>query len=538
MKRVSEKPAQWDLFAAPPAEAQQPVEVQEPAEPTYSISQINQLVRQALRRCFPQQVWVKGEVQGYDRNKQRPHPSFVLAEKMPNSDKTFSVSAIMFQERRRAIEAVLARAENRFELRDGIEVRFLVTIDLWPDAGRYQLSIENIDPTYTLGRLAQNRKQVLDSLAQRGLLNRNKQVAIPLVPLRVGIIASSASAGLLDFQTHLRESGFAFAPRVIHAAMQGPQVEAEVGQALARFNAAGDLDVIVITRGGGASTDLSWFDRLSLAEAIATSRLPVLTGLGHTHDSSVLDIVACMNLKTPTDAAQFLVDRVRTFVDGLEEAGRRLADHARALLDADQGAVEAAGLAVSRTVSMAVSDANQWLAVSQRDVVRRTGGLVCAANQALRACTARLTPDRVARRLGRDEERIHEQAVRVQDRAGQLIHVARRVVLERSRACTYPRVSRGLSGTRQWLSNVCGRLAKESHYRVGAESARLQAWSERVAALDPATTLRRGFAIARDRAGRLVTSAARLSPGDQLVTQFHDGTVRSDVQSVERASDQ
>jgi len=155
------------------------------------------------------------------------------------------------------------------------------------------------------------------------------------------------------------------------------------------------------------------------------------------------------------------------------------------------------------------------------------------------ACTsAALQPSYVLGALGRDEERIHEQAVRVQDRAGQLIHVARRVVLERSRACTYPRVSRGLSGTRQWLSNVCGRLAKESHYRVGAESARLQAWSERVAALDPATTLRRGFAIARDRAGRLVTSAARLSPGDQLVTQFHDGTVRSDVQSVERASDQ
>ncbi|MBI3324840.1 MAG: exodeoxyribonuclease VII large subunit [Candidatus Omnitrophica bacterium] len=503
------------------------------AEPTYSVSQINQLVRDALHRMFPQQLWVKGEIQGYDRNNHRDHPSFVLAEKVPNSDKTFAVSAIMFRERRRMIEAVLARAENRFELRDGIEVRFQVSVDLWDQAGRYQLCIENIDPTYTLGRLAQNRRQILEALAQRRLLDRNKQVPIPLVPLRVGIIASEGSAGLLDFQTHLRQSGFAFAVRVAHAAMQGQKVEADVTAALGRFNQAGDVDVIVITRGGGSSTDMSWFDRLGLAEAVATSRLPVLTGLGHTHDTSVLDIVACASLKTPTDAARFLVDRIRAFLDGLDEAARRLADHAQALLEFERGFVEESAQAVSRIVATAVSETNRWVAVCRRDVVRRCGGLVAAAHDGLGAFTARLTPERLERRLRRDAERIHEQAVRLQDRTIHLIHLASRAIAERSRTCTYPRVSRGLAGQRDWLGHAAGRLNRDSQHRISTEATRVQAWGERIAALDPVRTLRRGFAIARDRDGRLITSAARLHPGDELMTQFHDGTVQSDVRSVQ-----
>ena len=463
--------------------------VSDDVEPTYSVSQINQLVRSALYERFPRQLWVRGEIQGYDRNKQRDFVSFTLAEHVPNSEQTISVLAILFPEERRLVEATLSRPENGFKLQDGIEVRFRVTVDLWVNAGRYQLRVRGIDPTYTLGRLAQNRQRILEELARKRLLDRNKQVAIPLVPLRVGIIASDGSAGLLDFQTHLRQSGFAFAPRVEHAAMQGQKVEAEVMAALARLNQAADLDVIVITRGGGSSTDMSWFDRLDLAEAVAMSRLPVLTGLGHTHDTSVLDLVACMNLKTPTDAAQFLVDRVRDFVDGLEEVGRQLGDRAHTLLDAEHGFMEEAAHTISRTVTTAVTDAHRWLAVCQRDAVRRTSSLLAAAVSGLRGATIRLTPERLAQRLRRDAERIHEQAMR---------------------------------------------LAKESRRCLSAESDRLQGWGGRLAALDPVKTLRRGFAIARDGQGRLVTSAARLRPGDELVTQFHDGTVQSDVRSVQQ----
>jgi exodeoxyribonuclease VII large subunit len=471
-----------DLFTGASSVSDEP-------EPTYSVSQINQLVRAALAERFPRLLWVRGEVQGYDLKKARSYVSFKLAEKDAESDDIKAeVDVTIFPEDRQAIEAVLSRAENRFTLQDGIEVRFRVSVDFWTKYGKYRLLIRGIDPTYTLGRLAQNRQRILEELTRRRLLDRNKQVPIPLVPLRVGVIASLGSAGLRDLQTHLRQSGFAFACRIEDAAMQGQKVEAEVLAALARLNQRSDIDVIVITRGGGASTDMSWFDRMDLAEAVAMSRLPVLTGLGHTHDTSVLDIVACMNLKTPTDAAQFLVDRVRVFVEGLEDAGRQLGDRAQALLDVERGFVEEAARGISLTATAAVTDAHRWLAVSQRDAARRMSSLLASAVQALRSATARLTPERVAQRLRRDAQRLSEQGAR---------------------------------------------LARESRHRLSAESERLRGWGGRLAALDPVNTLRRGFAIARNGQGRLVTSAAVLRSGDELVTQFHDGTVHSDVRSVQ-----
>jgi exodeoxyribonuclease VII large subunit len=200
---------------------------QPPEEPTYSVSDINELVFGALRRQFPRQIWVRGEVQGYDLRKHRDTVSFTLAEKSADSDDVrASVTAIIFGDDRRAIEALLRQSDNAFTLQDGIEVRFRVEVSLWVKAGRYQLQVRGIDPTYTLGRLAQNRKRIVEQLTQRGLLNQNKTVALPLVPLRIGVIGAKGSAGLRDFITHLTQSGLQFAISMIDAAMQGPQVEA------------------------------------------------------------------------------------------------------------------------------------------------------------------------------------------------------------------------------------------------------------------------------------------------------------------------
>lgn len=457
-------------------------------EPTYSVSEVNELVRGVLREQFPRPIWVRGELRGYDLRKDRRWVSFTLAEKSPDADDLLAtVTAVLFPEDRQAIEGVLRRAENAFHLQDGIEVRFLVDVDLWAKAGRYQLRVRGIDPTYTLGRLAQQRKQVLELLTQRGLLDRNKGCVVPLVPLRVGLIAARGSAGFTDCVTHLAQSGFAFVVRHLESAMQGPQVEPDVVRALQRFNRAGDVDVIVITRGGGSATDLSAFDRLGLAEAIATSRLPVLTGLGHTHDTSVADLVAYESLKTPTDVAQFLIDRVEAFVESLEEAARRLGERAVELLQAKTEGLLEAAREISAASHALVLTAGGRLVDHQWDLLRRSEGIVSTHRQYLRGCAKRLTPDRLQQFLSQEQT---------------------------------------------WWTSRAATLQRSVQHVLATARLRMQAAGDQAAMLDPAKTLRRGFSITRDATGRLISAISRVSLEDVLITQVSDGALQSRVEAV------
>ncbi len=509
-KRRIVESVEIELFAPqlpPAAEEPRPIAV----EPTYSVSTINKLVLAALKQRFPQAIWVRGEVQGYDLRKHRDSVSFTLAEKAPDSDDVLAtVTAILFGDYRKAIDAMLRQTQNSFQLQDGIEVRFRVEVDMWAKAGRYQLRVVGIDPTYTLGRLAQNRKRIIEQLTQRGLIEKNKSVSLPLVPLRVGVIGAEGSAGLRDFRTHLRESGYAFSMVFIDAAMQGEKVDADVSQAIERLNGRTDIDVIVITRGGGGATDLSWFDRLRLAEAIANSALPVLTGLGHTHDTSVADIVAHADLKTPTDAAQFLVGRVATFLDEIHEAARSLSMHAERLLDDAQSAVAESAQTICRATQDGVMTTKVWLADRQRDIVSRTSEIVSVQWQFLRGSLARVSPERITQMLRGEDEWSQQTTQRLSHHARNLVQRRSDELLQQTRACTYPRLSRLLSRETQWLTHT----------------------SATVSMLDPIKTLRRGFSIVRNADGTIVTSIAQATVGDTLATQVADGTIGSRVETV------
>ncbi len=505
------------------------------SEPTYSISELNELVRDVLRRQFPRQVWVRGEIKGFDLRRDRRWVSFRLAEKSSASDDVLAeVAVILAPDDRQAIEAVLRRAENAFHLQDGIEVRFRVEVDLWVKAGLYQLRVRGIDPTFTLGRLAQNRKRLLELLARRGLLRRNRALALPLVPLRVGLIAAKGSAGYTDFVTHVAQSGLAF--RVVHleAAMQGPQVEAEVSEAVRLFNRLGMVEVIVITRGGGGATDLSWFDRLTLAEAIATSRLPVLTGLGHTYDRSVADEVAHATLKTPTDAAQFLIDRVRAFLSGVDEAARQLGHRTDRLLHDEGVALVDRGRGLVDAVGSLVSSGAAWLADRRRDLTGRAAGVVLRFCHGLAERRQRLTPARMQRFVRRSDEALAGFRAQVDQRVTQLLLRRREAVTHVRRSCTAPRLTRPLLRDRQWLTQAAAALVRQAPRVVAGAQAGLHAASEQAAMLDPLKTLRRGFSVTRTSDGTIVTRIAQVGPRERLMTQVSDGTIESQAQAVVR----
>jgi exodeoxyribonuclease VII large subunit len=487
------------------------------AEATYSVSQINGMAQAALKQSFPRQIWVRGEIQGYDLRKHRETVSFTLAEKSPNSDDvSASVTALMFGDDRRAIDALLRQSQNAFELQDGIEVRFRVEVDLWAKAGRYQLRVRGIDPTYTLGRLAQNRRRILERLHQRGLMTKNKERPLPLVPLRIGLIGAKGSAGLNDFITHLHQSGFAFDVQFVNAAMQGADVERDVMAAIRYFDRAHTVDVIVITRGGGAATDLSWFDREKLGETIANAGLPVLTGLGHTHDTSVADLVAHADLKTPTDAAQFLVDRVGAFLEQLATAARRLGEHTRTMLDDEQSTIEDAGRRITSSVGDAVQALSVWATDRRRTLVGLTTRMVSVEWQFLRGCGARVSPERMAQLLARQRQEMKSAGQRLTTQTVRLVQLGRDAVTQTRRACTYPRLARGVGRERDWLGHS----------------------TSTVAMLDPAKTLRRGFSIVRNAQGQIISKTSHVAPEQVLTAQVSDGYIRSRVESITPLTDE
>jgi exodeoxyribonuclease VII large subunit len=292
------------------------------------------MIRDVLAAGFPRAVWVSGEMQGYDRNKGKAHAFFELIEKDEASHEVKArVGLVIWANARPKIEALLKKSENAFDLKDDIEVKFLCRVDFYPGFGQVRLIVENIDPVYTLGKMAQDRQKLIAELSKTGVLEKNKKLELSLVPLNIGLITAFDSAAYNDFIDELGKSGYAFKVHIFKALMQGKNCIPSVCAGIKVFDDADELDAVVITRGGGSIAELSCFDSKDIVLAMAASRHPVITGIGHEINTSVADLAAHTLAKTPTAAAQFLVGRVRDFVLRLDGEYDHLKDAVREAMD-------------------------------------------------------------------------------------------------------------------------------------------------------------------------------------------------------------
>jgi exodeoxyribonuclease VII large subunit len=297
-----------------------------PAEPTFSVGELATQVADALRRAFPEQLWVRGEVQNLKRYPSG-HTYFSLVEKGSGTgDKVRArLSCVLFRDDRPAVTRALKEVPGA-ELGNDVEVRIRGRVSVYQ--GQLQLVMSAIDPVFTVGGIAANRERVLRALAADGLLEVNARVPMPLVPLRIGLVTSRESAAYHDFVHELEVSGLAFVVGVVDVRVQGAAASRRIVWALNELSNL-DVDVVVLARGGGSRADLAPFDTEIVARAIASMRVPVFTGVGHEVDRSVADEVAHAACKTPTACAQTLVGQVRAFADGLDRAGRRVASLGR-----------------------------------------------------------------------------------------------------------------------------------------------------------------------------------------------------------------
>ncbi len=285
-----------------------------------TVSQLNLYIKEVLNMGFPSGVWVCGEIQGFNRNRDKSHVFFELCEKDPVSkDVLARIGLVIFSGRKAYIDQVLKSAENAFSLKDDIEVKFLCKVDFYPPHGAVRLIVESIDPIYTLGKIAQEKQRLISLLKEKGTLDKNKKLALPLVPLQLGLITSYDSAAYNDFISELQSSGYAFKIFCRNTLMQGKAANMDVCQALDELSEIKSLDVIVITRGGGSIADLACFDSQQIAQKIADLPLPVFSGIGHEINITIVDLAAHTYAKTPTAIAQFIVGLIKNFLEMMQQ---------------------------------------------------------------------------------------------------------------------------------------------------------------------------------------------------------------------------
>ncbi|RZV44796.1 MAG: exodeoxyribonuclease VII large subunit [Acidimicrobiales bacterium] len=285
-------------------------------EPSFSVAQLGELLAGALQQVFPEDLWVEGEISNLNRSR-AGHVYFDLVEPAaPGTHSDARLSVVLFSQTKQVVNAQLKR-QNVGRLLDGMAVRIRAAVDFYPPQGRLQLRMTGIDPRFILAAMSAERDALIARLHAEGITQANKQLTVPIVPLRVGLVTSAVSAAAGDFLTELNATGFGFQVTAVDARVQG-ELAASALQAglLAMYREP--VDVIALTRGGGSRGDLAVFDNEQLARTIADSPVPVFTGIGHEIDRSVADEVAHTTFKTPTAIAAGLGGIVSRYVEHTE----------------------------------------------------------------------------------------------------------------------------------------------------------------------------------------------------------------------------
>ena len=277
---------------------------------TLTLYELNQMVREALAITMPNEYWVEAEIS--EMREVRGHCYMELVQKdMAGNTPVAKASAKCWKNKWALLRPYFERNANQM-LRAGLKVRLLVYAD-FHEAYGFSWIVTNIDPTYTLGDMARKRLEIVQTLKEQGVFDLQKDFRLPLFAQRVAVISSEQAAGYGDFCRHLHDNDWHlhFSVQLFAATMQGEGVESSVIAALDAINERiNSFDVVVIIRGGGATSDLSGFDSLPLAESVANFPLPIITGIGHDRDESVLDMVSFRRVKTPTAAAALLVEHL------------------------------------------------------------------------------------------------------------------------------------------------------------------------------------------------------------------------------------
>jgi len=297
------------------------------AQGSYSLSNYLSSVQRLIKNQVPP-VWVHGTVASLQ---ERGNVVYInLAEYEENSvSPKATLGLVVFASQYASLCRRLAELPIPFQIKKDLKIKVLLEADFYIPQGKFQCKIMDIDTTFTIGEIAITRGKIWEMLVKENLHRMNGELPMPMLPLNIGLITSKSSAAYKDFTSTIEASGYAFNITSISAKMQGQSTESDIVEALGNLRNCRDLDVVCIIRGGGSKTDLVFFDSYALCKAVAIFPLPVLTGIGHEIDESLLDKVAHTHLITPTDCANFLIARADAALQRLQTISYEFANFAQ-----------------------------------------------------------------------------------------------------------------------------------------------------------------------------------------------------------------
>ena len=310
-----------------------------------SLKELQLIIRDSLYLALPDFYWVMAEISELKENS-AGHCYLELIEKHPDEKNVSArVKAIIWSNRFRFLKAFFENSTGE-TLREGLKILVKIKVEYHEVYG-LSLIISDIDPAFTIGEMAMKRQLIIKRLEQDGVFTMNKDLRFPAVPQRIAIISSKNAAGYSDFVNHLNDNsfGYAFYTSLIETSLQGIETEQSVINALDKIALTSHLfDLVVIIRGGGSQSDLSWFDNYNIAYHITQFPLPVITGIGHDKDVSVTDMVANMSLKTPTAVADFIIDTVAGTENYIVEMIPGIINSSRIIIERNKTRIESSSI--------------------------------------------------------------------------------------------------------------------------------------------------------------------------------------------------
>ena len=308
-----------------------------------SLFELNNLVREVISTAFDNEYWVEAELSELREVRGHCYMELIQKELFSNTP-VAKASAKCWKNKWQILRPKFEKVSGQ-HLHAGLKVMLKVYPD-FHEAYGFSWIVTDINPEFTMGDMARKRLEIVKQLQAEGIFDLQKELELPLFAQRIAVISSANAAGYGDFCHQLNDNsyGLKFYTRLFPAVMQGEEIEQSVIAALNKINQRiDDFDVVVIIRGGGATSDMSGFDTLSLSENVANFPLPVITGIGHDRDESVLDMVSHTRVKTPTAAAAFLVDHLEEVYERVLDAQTELLTSVRHRMEMEKAQLQHLG---------------------------------------------------------------------------------------------------------------------------------------------------------------------------------------------------
>ena len=448
-----------------------------------TLSELQLMIRDSLYLALPDWYWVVGEISEIKENF-AGHCYLEMIEKLPDEKNVKArIKAIIWNNRYRFLSSFFENITGE-SLKAGMKILVKTKIEYHELYG-LSLIISDIDPSYTIGEMAMKRQMVIRKLEEEGVFSMNKELGFPALPQKIAVISSKTAAGYADFMKHLHENsyGYVFYTALFETIMQGTETEQSVMNSLNRIaDHPGVFDVLVIIRGGGSQSDLSWFDSYNIAYYITQFPIPVITGIGHEKDLSVTDMVAHRSLKTPTAVADHLVECIAAAESRLDELSEGIAELSRTVIKEYLELTESYRLKLIPLAKLLISAKKENLANRMIEVIN----------------------------IGR--EFIMRAGFKTENQKSRLVSLAGSYTV----------------GKKSLIEKEKNEIMKVISKSVANLKLKLEGLQINLKILDPENVLKRGFTIT-SLYGRIIKSAASVNTDDVIETQFSDGKIGSRV---------